>query len=111
MKEFYNPIKITTKGIRVLVTGSTGYIGGRLIPRLLSNNLKVRVLVRDKEKIKHKSWFSQVEIFEGDLTKIESLHGLADGVDQAYYLIHSMSDSEDYIRLDRLVAEKFCFII
>ena len=107
IKEFYNPIKITTKGIRVLVTGSTGYIGGRLIPRLLSNNIKVRVLVRDKEKIKHKSWFSQVEIFEGDLTKIESLDGLADGVDQAYYLIHSMSDSEDYIRLDRLVAENF----
>ncbi|MFL2631051.1 MAG: SDR family oxidoreductase [Thermodesulfobacteriota bacterium] len=110
MKEFYNPIKITTKGIRVLVTGSTGYIGGRLIPRLLSNNLKVRVLVRDKEKIKHKSWFSQVEIFEGDLTKIDSLDGLADGVDQAYYLIHSMSDSEDYIRLDRLVAENFVLL-
>ena len=37
MDEFYNPIKVTTKNARILVTGATGYIGGRLIPRLLSN--------------------------------------------------------------------------
>ena len=54
MNEFHNPIKLTTKNARILVTGATGYIGGRLIPRLLSNNLTVRVLVRDKEKIKNK---------------------------------------------------------
>tara|TARA_B100001778_G_scaffold163005_1_gene133908 strand:+ start:251 stop:541 length:291 start_codon:yes stop_codon:yes gene_type:complete len=93
MDEFYNPIKVTTKNARILVTGATGYIGGRLIPRLLSNKFNVRVLVRDKEKIRNKSWFSSVEVFEGDLTKPETLVGLPDGVDQAYYLIHSMSDS------------------
>ena len=107
MDEFYNPIKVTTKNARILVTGATGYIGGRLIPRLLSNKFNVRVLVRDKEKIRNKSWFSSVEVFEGDLTKPETLVGLPDGVDQAYYLIHSMSDSQDYIALDRLVAENF----
>ncbi|MBT3475682.1 DUF2867 domain-containing protein [bacterium] len=107
MKEFHNPIKLTTKNARILVTGATGYIGGRLIPRLLSSNFNVRVLVRDKEKIRNKSWYSQVEVFEGDLTKPETLSRLPDGVDQAYCLIHSMSDSQDYIALDRLVAENF----
>ncbi|NSW88336.1 DUF2867 domain-containing protein [bacterium] len=107
MNQFYNPIKISTKNARILVTGATGYIGGRLIPRLLSNGFKVRVLVRDKEKIRNKSWYKDVEVFEGDLTKPESLMELPTGVDQAYYLIHSMSNSQDYMALDRLVAENF----
>ncbi len=107
MSKFYNPIKLNTKNARILVTGATGYIGGRLIPRLLSNGFIVRVLVRDKEKIQNKSWYSDVEVFEGDLAEPENLKDLPVGVDQAYYLIHSMSDSEDYIALDRLVAENF----
>ena len=107
MNEFYNPITLKTQNIKVLITGATGYIGGRLIPRLLANNIKVRILVRDKTKIDGKSWFSKVEIFEGDLTKLESLSGLCDGIDQAFYLVHSMSNSKEYIELDRLSARNF----
>ena len=64
MNEFYNPITLKTQNITVLITGATGYIGGRLISRLLSNNIKIRVLVRDVNKIKNKSWFNKVEIFD-----------------------------------------------
>ena len=76
MESFLNPIRIRTQNIKVLVTGATGYIGGRLIPRLLANNIKVRVLVRDRAKIQNKSWINNVEIFEGDLTKVETLKDL-----------------------------------
>ena len=107
MNEFYNPITLKTQNITVLITGATGYIGGRLISRLLSNNIKIRVLVRDVNKIKNKSWFNKVEIFEGDLTKIETLNGLCHKVDQAYYLVHSMGTSQEYIELDRLAARNF----
>ena len=107
MESFLNPIKIKTQNIKVLVTGATGYIGGRLIPRLLANNIKVRVLVRDKDKIKNKSWINNVEIFEGDLTKLETLKDLCDGIEQAFYLIHSMTSSEEYIELDRLAVKNF----
>ena len=61
MEIYRNPINIKSKNLRVLVTGATGYIGGRLIPRLLDNNISVRVLVRDPDKIKHKSWYKQVK--------------------------------------------------
>ena len=107
MNEFYNPITLKTQNIKVLITGATGYIGGRLIPRLLANNIKVRILVRDKTKIDGKSWYDKVEIFEGDLTKLESLSGLCDGIDQAFYLVHSMTNSKEYIELDRLSARNF----
>ena len=107
MNEFYNPITLKTQNIKVLITGATGYIGGRLIPRLLANNIKVRILVRDKTKIDGKSWYNKVEIFEGDLTKLESLSGLCDGIDQAFYLVHSMTNSKEYIELDRLSARNF----
>lgn len=107
MESFLNPIKIKTQNIKVLVTGATGYIGGRLIPRLLANNIKVRVLVRDRDKIKNKSWINNVEIFEGDLTKLETLKDLCDGIEQAFYLIHSMTSSEEYIELDRLAVKNF----
>lgn len=107
IKEFYNPITLKAQNIKVLVTGATGYIGGRLIPRLLANNIDVRVLVRDSSKISHKSWYDKVEIHEGDLTKIDTLSDLAKDISQAYYLIHSMSDSKEYIELDRLAARNF----
>ena len=107
MEIYRNPINIKSKNLRVLVTGATGYIGGRLIPRLLDNNISVRVLVRDPDKIKHKSWYTQVEVFKGDLTNLESIKNLSEGIDQAFYLIHSMTDSEDYIKLDKLAAINF----
>lgn len=77
----------------ILVTGVTGYIGGRLVPRLLEAGHRVRCLVRDKERLRGKPWFSAVEVVEGDVLG-SNLEAALEGVEGAYYLIHSMGSSE-----------------
>ena len=57
----------------VLVIGATGYIGGRLVPRLLAGGHNVRCLVRNRRRVEGKDWFPQVEIVEGDVLKPEML--------------------------------------
>lgn len=79
--------------MRVLVTGATGYIGGRLIPRLLRDGHQVRVLVRDARRVESKPWVGQVEIRQGDLLDASTLDGLCDDIDAMYYLVHSMSSA------------------
>lgn len=74
----------------VLVTGATGYIGGRLIPRLLELGVPVRGLVRDRERVRGKPWFGSVAVAEADASAPESLNAALAGVHTAYYLIHSM---------------------
>lgn len=78
----------------ILVTGATGYIGGRLIPRLLAAGLTVRCLVRDRERLRGKDWFDDVEVVEADVLEPESLKSALEGVHTAYYLIHSMGAAE-----------------
>ena len=78
----------------VLVTGATGYIGGRLIPRLLAAGLKVRCLVRDRERLRGKDWFDEVEVVEADVLEPETLSAALTGIKTAYYLIHSMGAAE-----------------
>jgi uncharacterized protein YbjT (DUF2867 family) len=90
--------------MRVLVTGATGYIGGRLVPRLLERGHAVRVLVRDRERVVGRPWAEQVEVVEGDLLRPETLAGVGAGIDAAYYLVHSLSQSKDYAALDRKAA-------
>jgi uncharacterized protein YbjT (DUF2867 family) len=91
----------------VLVTGATGYIGRRLTHRLLATSaLKVRLLVRNKNKVQV-SIGDLVEIQEGTTFDKESLAAALDGVDTAFYLIHSMGATEDYQNLDRVSAENF----
>jgi uncharacterized protein YbjT (DUF2867 family) len=63
----------------VLVTGATGYIGGRLVPRLLEAGCRVRCLVRDAGRLQGRSWFSNVEIVEGDVLSGESLSRAMEG--------------------------------
>lgn len=97
---------MTQNGL-ILVTGATGYIGGRLIPRLLSAGHSVRVLVRDARRISGRSWARDVEIFEGDVLQAGSLEVALRGVDVAYYLIHSMMDSADFQDRDIIAARNF----
>ncbi|MFV2068179.1 MAG: SDR family oxidoreductase [Pirellulales bacterium] len=95
---------------RVLVTGATGYLGGRLVPRLLRRGVSVRVLVRDINRISGRPWASRVDVVCGDLLDPPTLRGIVDGVDVAYYLVHSMVAGKDFARKDRLAAENFCQI-
>jgi uncharacterized protein YbjT (DUF2867 family) len=93
--------------MRVLVTGATGYIGGRVIPRLLDAGHQVRVLVRDADRLASRSWSAQVEIVEGNILDREVGARAVEGVDAAYYLIHSMCSGPNFEEKDRDAANAF----
>lgn len=93
---------------KILVTGATGYIGGRLVPNLLAAGYSVRCLVRDADRLRAKEWHADVEIVVADALDPESLPPAMEGCDVAYYLIHSMASSErGFEDRDRRAAENF----
>ncbi|MCC7353362.1 MAG: SDR family oxidoreductase [Anaerolineae bacterium] len=94
---------MTGQGV-VLVTGATGYVGGRLVPRLLEAGYRVRVLVRDSTRLQGRPWLAQVEVAQGDALVQETLLSAMSGVDVVYYLIHSMKGSTDFHRRDLTAA-------
>jgi uncharacterized protein YbjT (DUF2867 family) len=96
-----------TGKVQVLVTGATGYIGGRLVPRLLEAGYQVRVLARNASRLQDRPWKTQVEVVEGDVLIPETLNEAMQGVSAAYYLIHSMMDSDDFHNRDLLAAKNF----
>ena len=94
----------------ILVTGSTGYIGGRLAPRLVERGYRVRCLVRSEAKLRARPWAQSpsVEIVTGDAGDPAVLARAMHGCDAAYYLVHSMEASTpDYRTRDRALAEAF----
>jgi uncharacterized protein YbjT (DUF2867 family) len=91
----------------VLVTGATGYIGGRLVPRLLGAGYQVRILARDPERLQGRPWLTQVEIIQGDVLKAETLANAMQDVSAAYYLVHSMSGHADFRNRDLNAAHNF----
>lgn len=91
----------------VLVTGATGYIGGRLVQRLLERGFRVRVMVRDVELARARDWADRVEIFQADLLEPVSLGPALRGVSVAYYLVHSMCGGPDFASRDREAARNF----
>ena len=93
--------------MEILVTGSTGYIGGRLVPRLLEAGHSVRVLSRDADRVKGRPWSDRVTVFEGDLLDPPTLRKPLDGVDVVYYLVHSMTNTGDFEEQDRKAATAF----
>lgn len=91
--------------VRALVTGATGFVGGRLADALAADGAEVRCLVRDRaraEGIGH-------ELHEGDALEADSLRGAGEGVDVAYYLIHGMGRGSegDFSARDRAAARNF----
>jgi len=91
---------------RVLLTGATGYVGGRLLRKLEESGRPVRCLVRRPEALSGRT-AEQTEIVHGDILEPESLHETFAGVTAAYYLIHSMGASGRFADADRRGAENF----
>ncbi|MDD2900970.1 MAG: SDR family oxidoreductase [Syntrophales bacterium] len=90
----------------VLVTGATGYVGGRLVPRLLDAGYRVRTLARSTVKLQGRPWAGhpRVELAAGDVLDYESLFEAAQGCRAAYYLVHSMTATGDFSAKDRQAA-------
>lgn len=93
--------------MRIAVTGATGYIGGRLIPRLLEEGHDVVCLARNPAKLETDPWRDRVDVRRADVTDLDSLRGALEGCDAAFYLVHSMGDGPGFAEEDRLAAANF----
>jgi len=91
----------------ILVTGSTGYVGGRLAPRLIDQGRRVRCLARDTERLAGRSWAARAEIVRGDLLDPDTLPDALRGVRTAYYLVHGMAGGDDFHERDLAAARNF----
>ena len=91
----------------ILVTGATGYIASRLIPRLLEAGYRVRCLARDPRRLHGRSWFRHVEVVQGDVTIPSTLPRALEDVHAAYYLIHNMSQGYGYTSIELESARAF----
>jgi len=98
--------ELATSGGRILVTGATGYIGGRLVSRLVADGRTVRCLVRDPARLEGRSWHGAVEVVTGDVLDAGTLVEVMSGVSTAYYLIHSLGSADFHAR-DLTAARNF----
>lgn len=89
---------------RALVLGATGYLGGRLVPRLLNAGYRVRVLARHPERVAAFAWGDRVEVVAGDANDPDAVAEAVGDVDVLYYLIHSMMSGRSFEQTDRAVA-------
>lgn len=93
--------------MRILVTGATGYVGGHLVPALLERGHHVRVLTRSPAGIATRPWADDVEVAEGDATDRGAVRRALEGIDVAYFLLHSMDGGGDFQARDRALAHTF----
>ena len=91
----------------VLVTGATGYIGGRLVPVLLEAGHGVRCLVRTPSKLGGVAWADDVTVVQGDIGDESAVREAMEGCDAAYFLVHSMGGDDDFAARDRDHARVF----
>nr|MBA2317541.1 NAD(P)H-binding protein [Euzebyales bacterium] len=88
----------------VLVLGATGYVGGRLVPRLLAAGYRVRCMVRSPGKVAGLPWGDDVEVVRGDLLEDDGLSEAFEGAAAAFHLVHSMGGAEQFAAADRTIA-------
>jgi len=93
--------------MKVLVTGVTGYIGGRLVPRLLDAGHQVRVLVRDPARLETRAWAGRVEMVGGAVEEADAVAQAVQGMDAAYYLVQAMCSGPGPSHPDKVAALKF----
>ncbi len=98
-------MSITSK--LILVTGVTGYVGGRLVPHLLDAGYRLRCLVRDRERLQGHAWLDRVEVVQGDALDLASLVRAMQGVSAAYYLIHGLQGGRVNAGRDLEAARNF----
>jgi len=91
----------------ILVTGATGYVGGRLVPRLLAAGHRVRCVVRDPARLQGREWLEQVEVVPGDMFQPDSLVAAMRDIRVVYYLVHSLGEGSDFSARD-LAAARNC---
>lgn len=89
------------------MAGATGYIGGRLIPRLLAEGHQVVCLARNPSKLANRPWTDAVDVVECDVTRREEVIPALRDCDAAYYLVHSMGSDPDFTETDRAAAVNF----
>ncbi len=94
-------------GRKILVTGASGYVGGRLVRHLLSQGFVVRVMVRDKNKISGQPWFNQVEISQGNANDFAAVKSALSGIHTAFYLLHSINLGSNFDELEAEMARNF----
>ncbi|WP_131737896.1 SDR family oxidoreductase [Actinomadura roseirufa] len=90
-----------------LVTGASGYIGGRLVPKLLDAGYRVRCMARSAQRLRDHPWAGRVEIAEADATDPDATLRALEGVDVAYYLIHAIGGGGGFADTDREAARTF----
>lgn len=90
---------------QVLVTGASGYIGGRLVSELLARGHQVRCVARTPRKLDAAPWHDQVEVVRADIA--DDLTEAMAGIDTAVFLVHSIGEGKDWIARERAIAESF----
>ncbi|MEN9324428.1 MAG: hypothetical protein RL414_182, partial [Actinomycetota bacterium] len=92
---------------KILITGATGYVGGRLVRSFLAKKYQVRVFVRDRNKAAQHSWSNEVDVCVGDVNDFEATRAALDGIDVAYYLLHSINGTMKFDDIEREMANTF----